>query len=305
LCKRLFVGQNISMDVACGPDSAAVAAGQLVSGVGLHDPDGLLRTCPDRLALSSGTRPVGSLALSDYRDTAFVPRGPWREPGNQERRLLLAAEPPVSIGSHVTLVRVPDEVMAHFAALRDRLHSCSSADELRGWLDRHSLTTGCDAMLDFFRIYLRSQYPLMEGGGIVCRETGLPTTTTNDTGKYIGLHVDSWYRAKLTERANAPNRISINLGLKARFFLYINLPLATVAALAVEQYPPDSRIRENHDGLHRTFMSHFGSYPVVRMRLDPGEGYIAPTENLIHDATTPGKKAPDVQYRVRGRFWPG
>ena len=304
LCKGVFVGQNVSMEIAVGPDSAAVAAGQLVSGVGLHDPHGLLRTCPDRLALSIGTRPVDSLALSRYRDTAFVPRGPWREPGDQERRLLLAAGPAVSIGSHITLVRVPDEVLAHFAALRNRLHSGDSADELRAWLDRQPLTTGCDAMLDFFRIYLRSQNQQMEGGGIVCRETGLPTTTTNDTGKYIGLHVDSWYRPKLHERANAPNRISINLGLKARFFLYINLPLATVAALAAGQYPSEGRIRENHDGRHRMFMSRFGSYPVVRMRLDPGEGYIAPTENVIHDATTPGKKAPDVQYRVRGRFWP-
>jgi hypothetical protein len=292
------------MGIACGSDSAAVAAGQLVSGVGLHDPHGLLHTCPARLALSSGIRPVGSLALSGYRDTAFVPRGPWREPGSQERRLLLAAGPPVSIGSHITLVRVPDEVMAHFAALRDRLHSCSSVDELRAWLHQHPCTTGCDAMLEFARIYLRSECQLMEGGAIVCRASGLPTTTTNDTGKYIGLHVDSWYRAKLHERANVPNRISINLGLKARYFLYINLPLASIAALAVEQYPFDSRIRENHDGLHRIFMSHFGSYPVVRIRLEPGEGYIAPTENLIHDATTPGKKAPDVQYRVRGRFWP-
>jgi hypothetical protein len=292
------------MGIACKSDSAAVAAGQLVAGVGLHDPHGLLRTCPDRLALSSGTQPVGSLALSDYRDTAFVPRSPWREPGSQERRLLLAAEPPVSIGSHITLVRVPDEVMAHFAALRHRLHSRSSVDELRAWLDQHPFTAACDALEESFRIYLRSEFQLMEGGGIVCRETGLPTTTTNDTGKYIGLHVDSWYRAKLHERANAPNRISINLGLKTRFLLYINLPLASIAALALEQYPTDSRLRENHDGLHRLFMSHFGSYPVVRMRLDPGEGYIAPTENLIHDATTPGKKAPDVQYRVRGRFWP-
>ena len=51
-------------------------------------------------------------------------------------------------------------------------------------------------------------------------------------------------------------------------------------------------------------MSHFGSYPVVRVRLDPGEGYMAPTENLIHDATTSSPDALDVQFRVCGRFWP-
>jgi hypothetical protein len=291
------------MGSACRSASAAVAAGQLVSGVGLHDPHGLLRTCPDRLALSSGTLPVSSLALSGYRDTAFVPRDPWRGPSSQERLVLLAAGPPVSIGCHITLVRVPDQVMAHFAALRERVHGCSSPAELRAWLHRHPCTTGCDAMLEFARIYLRSEQPLIEQGAILCKAPGLPTATADDTGSHVGLHVDHVYNAKLRERASASNRLSINLGIEARFFLYINLPLATIGALTVEQFPFDSRVHDTH-GLRSIFMEHFESYPVVRVRLDPGEGYIAPTENLIHDWTTPGETAPDVQFRVRGRFWP-
>ncbi len=284
--------------------SAAIAAGQLVSAVGLYDPHGLLHTWPQRLALSSGTQPVSFPAFSGYRDTAFVPRGPWREPSREEQRLLLAAEPPVSIGSHITLVQAPPEVMAHFDVLRERIHSCGSVDELRTWLRRHPCSTGCDAMLEFARTHLRSEQPRLEGGAISCRATGSPTLTTDDTDTHVGLHVDNWYRAKLGERANAPNRISINLGVKARFFLYINLPLASIGALAVEHFPLDSRVHDTQHGLRRVFMSHFGSYPVVRVRLGPGEGYIAPTENLIHDATGPGKNGLDVQFRVRGRFWP-
>jgi hypothetical protein len=307
-CAKNFLSVKMSQMRTGKSAAAAVAAGQLVSGVGLHDPHGLLRTCPDRLALSSGTRPASSLAPSGYRDTAFVPRGPWRDPSSQEQRLLLAAEPPVSIGCHITLVRAPDEVMAHFAALRERVRGCNSLDELRGWLHDHPCTTGCDAMLEFAQTYLRSEHPLMEEGAIVCRAPGLPTATPDGNGAYIGLHLDSRYRAKLAERANAPNRLSINLGVTTRFFLYINLPLATIGALADEQDPFDSGVRDAQSGvphgLPRLFLSHFGSYPVVRVRLDPGEGYIGPTENLIHDWSTPGKKAPDVQFRVRGRFWP-
>jgi hypothetical protein len=284
--------------------SAAVAVGQLVSAIGLHDPHGLLRMCPDRLALSSGTQPVSSLALSGYHDIAFVPRGPWRQPSSEEQRLLRAAGPPVSIGSHITLVRAPDDVMAHFDALRERAHSCSSLGELRAWLQRHPCATGCDGMLEFARGYLRPEQPLLEGASISCNATGLPTATTDHTGTRVGLHVDNWYRARLPERANAPNRISINLGVHARFFLYFNLPLATIGALAADQFPSNSELHDTQHGLRRIFMSHFASYPVVRVRLEPGEGYIAPTENLIHDATTPGQHSPDIQFTVRGRFWP-
>lgn len=275
-----------------------------MSGVGLHDPQGLLRQSPDRLALSNGTRPVSSLTLSGYRDTAFVPRAPWRDASSQERRLLLAAEPPVNIGGHITLVRAPDEVMAQFATLRERIQRRDSVAEMRGWLDEHPCTTGCDAMLEFAQRYLRAEHPLMEEGSVACKASGLPTTTTDDTGTYVGLHVDNWYRAQLGDRENAPNRISINLGVTARFFLYVNLPLAIIGALAVEQDPFDRRTRDTQHGLRGLFMSHFGSYPVVQVRLEPGEGYIAPTENLIHDGTTPGEKGHDVQFRVRGRFWP-
>jgi hypothetical protein len=292
------------MRSACQSTSAAVAAGELVSGVGLHDPQGLLRTSPDRLALSSGTRPVSSLALSGYRDTAFVPRGPWRDPSSLERRLLLAAEPPVNIGGHITVVRAPDEVMAQFAELRDRVRNCGSVGDVRSLLLENPCATGCDAMMEFARTYLRSEQPLIEAGSIACKATGLPTSTTDDTGTYVGLHLDNWYRAELRARENAPNRISINLGLTARYFLYINLPLAAIDALTVEQCPLDSRIHDTQHGLRAAFMSHFRSYPVVRIRLDPGEGYIAPTENLIHDGTTPDEQGSDVQYRVRGRFWP-
>lgn len=287
----------------CASASAAIAAGRLVPAIGLHDPQGLLRSRPDRLALSSGTQPVSSLALSGYRHTAFVPRGPWRQLSSEEQRLLLATEPPISIGGHITVVRAPDDVMVHFDALRECAHSCGSVGELRAWLNRHPCTTGCDALLELARAYLRSDEPLLEGAAVSCNASGLPTATTDDGGTRVGLHVDNWYRTKLPDRANAPNRISINLGVKARFFLYVNLPLAAIGALAVEKFPSDSRIHDPQHGLRSLFMSHFGSYPVVRVRLDPGDGYIAPTENIIHDAIA-SENVPDIQFCVRGRFWP-
>ena len=75
------------------PAPTAVAAGQLVSGIGLHDPQGLLRTRPDRLSLSSGTQPVRSSQLAGYRDNAFVPRA---VPGVRRTAMRNGCSSPVS-----------------------------------------------------------------------------------------------------------------------------------------------------------------------------------------------------------------
>jgi hypothetical protein len=42
----------------------------------------------------------------------------------------------------------------------------------------------------------------------------------------------------------------------------------------------------------------------VRVRIDPGEAYIAPTDYLVHDGDSTGKSLPDVNYALLGRFVP-
>jgi hypothetical protein len=52
----------------------------------------------------------------------------------------------------------------------------------------------------------------------------------------------------------------------------------------------------------RDFMRAFPSYPAVRLRIRPGEAYIAPTENIAHDGSTIGMDAMDITLTVIGRF---
>jgi hypothetical protein len=49
-------------------------------------------------------------------------------------------------------------------------------------------------------------------------------------------------------------------------------------------------------------MEAFPSYPVLRLEIRPGEAYIAPTEIVIHDATTMGKEFTDATFTVLGNF---
>jgi len=115
--------------------------------------------------------------------------------------------------------------------------------------------------------------------------------------------VDSWYRRDfgLSRREHAPNRVCVNLGLSDRFFLYLNIPIGEIYELIRNIGSP----QENAYGasiVATDFMKSFPYYPVVRVRVRPGEAYVAPTENIAHDASSIDMKAMDITLSIRGRF---
>ena len=65
-------------------------------------------------------------------------------------------------------------------------------------------------------------------------------------------------------------------------------------------------IYEDYRGLYvgHRFMRARPEYPVIRLRINPGEAYILPTDNLIHDASTEGKTFPDITLTFLGYFEP-
>src|SRR5688572_7475990 len=48
------------------------------------------------------------------------------------------------------------------------------------------------------------------------------------------------------------------------------------------------------------FMRRFPTCPVVRLRVRPGEAYVAPTENLLHDGSREGRSWLDLPLRRGG-----
>jgi hypothetical protein len=51
-------------------------------------------------------------------------------------------------------------------------------------------------------------------------------------------------------------------------------------------------------------MEKYPEIPIVRCRLRPGEAYIAPTENLVHDGSSVGQGDIDRQFTIRGHIRP-
>jgi hypothetical protein len=124
----------------------------------------------------------------------------------------------------------------------------------------------------------------------------LPTLTM-DRDQFTGLHVDEWFQNRQTPRSARPNRIAFNLGREPRHFLFINLPVEAMM---------DS-IGEGLSGNEGTaiglrFMESFPSYPVARICINPGAAYIAPTESLVHDASSAGSTHVDIAGHLLGHF---
>jgi hypothetical protein len=133
----------------------------------------------------------------------------------------------------------------------------------------------------------------------------LKTVTINhDIGRYNGLHVDNWDDSDLDSRHLATNRICVNIGQDDRYFLFLPLLLMDIASALAEEMGPDWEAPGRYTVVGRQFMERFPNVPVVRCRLAPGEAYVAPTENLVHDGSSVGQSDLDEQFTIRGHIRP-
>jgi hypothetical protein len=111
----------------------------------------------------------------------------------------------------------------------------------------------------------------------------------------VGLHVDSWDAATPRERAGSRRRLCVNAGEGPRYLLFV---AARVSSLAERLEYIDMPV----DGIATRFLRAHPDHPVVRVRIDPGEAYVASTEDLIHDGSTLGAMALDLALHFMGHF---
>ena len=127
---------------------------------------------------------------------------------------------------------------------------------------------------------------------------GLFAATINrDANIFIGLHVDSWYQSPISQRFQAPNRISINLGEEARIFLFSPVDVAHMATNF-----PDGPIHPTE--LARHYLGRLPTSRIYALKVPPGCAYVAPTENLAHDAATSAMSTTDWSATLLGQFTP-
>jgi|SRR5580658_83808 hypothetical protein len=112
---------------------------------------------------------------------------------------------------------------------------------------------------------------------------GLLATSFNSatTGLYIGLHIDYWDRATYSMRRRSRRRLCLNLGPGSRYLHVADLDIAEIGAafgLGTDDVPAVDVVRR--------YLKQGHPLRCFRLRLDPGDGYLAPTELYPHDGST-------------------
>ena len=230
-----------------------------------------------------------------YCTNAVVPRAPYRELSASECCFLTDAAI-TDAARTLWVVRVPPELIARIRS------EASEYLSTRHWEAQHGTRMGdLTEALAAYGLHLSRASTPPTTLGVAVREPGLWTVTVNQQKtSRLGMHLDSWDGLPFSERAQARNRLCINLAQQPRFFLFAKW---TIVDIAERLGLPGSSRYDASDAV-RVWFRACPTEPVFRLRIDPGEAYIAPTEMIPHDASTAGLSELDVSFTMLGHFRP-
>lgn len=244
-----------------------------------------------RLKINTGTYVTSE---ERYQKGARLPNQDWRDVTEEECLLLTNQGDKDDNCQNVYLWSLPQTLLQHMEGFPQSITKFNDKETARGVYDTRKFRRGQALLLN---LVTRAGVDISNKSfGHYISNPGLVVTSSDDNGTYVGLHMDSWFSASLENRdSGLPSRMCINLGPEDRYFLFMNLPLRAL------QQRVGSNIEDpiKFPGL---YMNAFPDYPVFRLTIHPGEAYIAPTEILIHDATSLGKKYADATLVVMGNF---
>lgn len=256
-----------------------------------------------RFALSAGTCAAsGERSGVRFHPEALVARAPFRPATAAEQAALTANDTPQ--GPEVVVFKPPQ---AAVETLTDICEDCGyyGADP-RAVLPattHFAFQPALDALVSQLAPFRIDSRPL-EAFTLYRAEPGASAVTRTDRddparAACVGLHVDSWEGASLRARDALRNRICVNLSRARRSFLFVDLTLTEMMrALGL----PDAEDHAVTLFTGHAFLRRYPDYPVVRVTLEPGEAYLAPTGQIVHDGTAPEPPHPDVALHLLGHF---
>ncbi|MEV6976405.1 hypothetical protein [Kitasatospora sp. NPDC093806] len=155
--------------------------------------------------------------------------------------------------------------------------------------DIHTLTALVEMLGDPFPITL----------GEVTDEPGLPVTHRNSASDlHLGLHVDNHQNLRYPDRERARRRLCVNLGPGSRYLLLTDTDIKSVCRTVQDRYETHTPATADL----RLYVTLRRPVHVLRLRIDPGEGWFAPTAVLPYDESTSGQQLPSVTASWLGHW---
>lgn len=255
------------------------------------------------LVLSSGSYFIEiPQSYHGYSYKGYAPLEPWRLPKTSDLSMLIASNPSDENSNTIGLGKISKELLFKSKILN--IYSISSEEELGKIEQSPQFKTYVLELFSYFKPIIIKEEGL--AGPVLSFRFphNLKTATTNKHKKtYLGLHMDSWDTYPWHQRHLARNRICLNLGEEMRYFLFINLSAQKIISMI------ETKLKRTLESFGAVYLPHlffdcFSYYEVIKIGLEPGEYYIAPTENMIHDSTMIGKKKNDIFLTFWGNFRP-
>lgn len=260
-----------------------------------------------RLLASAGTTDARRASQgARYLSGAFVPRAPWRSLARPEWRVLQERGHTRCHGARIEVIRIPESLLAGFEAVAPILRG-EDSEAARTFAQSSACAGAIERIGEFLVASGMGRRIIERNSGLSFQRAGRLTATIDPRNqKRIGLHIDSFFSLGVHGRASAPNRICINLGISSRCLLFVNLTIDEIARRVCGRMGASvawrRRLFADCNLLITSFFQCFPHYPVLRLRIDPGDAYIAPTENVIHDGMTKGMHSADATLTFLGEF---
>jgi hypothetical protein len=262
-----------------------------------------------RLEVSEGSEPAARRgAAPPFDPGSRIAREPWRAYAFESGLVQVEATRPRDAAMTVGVIRFPAELLATLRQLDSRRREQGRPHQMIAAELASAMSGFLGSMSTSVRWRLSGEVTDL---GISTGSVGLAHTTINtSTGRHVGLHLDSWDRLAPTERGLGSNRMCLNTGFGPRRLLFVPktsrdlIDELAARGLDVLCDPIAATDSVGRFDLARRYLEVFPDQPVLRLCVLPGEAYVAPTENMIHDGSSEGGIAMDVSVTVRGRFVP-
>lgn len=238
------------------------------------------------------------ISINSGVDINYFPKQDWRELTENEFDILNSNTLEKNPNTQVSVVKISEEIIKQFSDLG--IINVKTQQHVNNLTMLPLYKISLNKITDYISKYSNSIDNNITFNGFCYKNKDLLTVTTmynTIEEPPLGLHIDNFSQKNYKIRGTVENRISINVGMDSRYLLLMNLSVKKIAELCGnENYHNKMNI------LRQLFMKKFNEYPVIRIKINPGEAYIAPTENIIHDGSTVGQRNCDLTLSFRGFF---